>query len=79
MITNNYVMQAAQRGLTAAAARYSAVRGALSMMGPLTWAFFGTELALAAIGTDYGRVARAVFALAQVRLVRTQGFSSARP
>ncbi len=46
------------------------------MLGPLTWAFFGTEMALAAIGTDYGRLARAVFALAQVRLVRTQGFSS---
>ena len=46
------------------------------MLGPLTWAFFGTELALAAIGTDYGRIARAVFALAQIRLVRTQGFSA---
>ena len=43
------------------------------------WAIFGAELALAAIGTDYGRVARAVFALAQVRLVRTHGFSSPQP
>ena len=73
------MFQAAQTGLTAAAARYSAVRGALSTLGPVMWAFFGVELALAAIGTDYGRIARAVFALAQVRLVRTHGFSSPQP
>ena len=66
----------AQTGLTTAAVRYSTVRGALSTLGPVMWAFFGAELALAAIGTDYGRVARAVFALAQIRLVRTHGFSS---
>lgn len=33
------------------------------------------DLALKAMGSDHGRVARAVFALAQVRLIRTQGWT----
>jgi uncharacterized protein YaaW (UPF0174 family) len=68
-------LQAAQKGVTSAAARYSALQGAMSAVGPLLWAWLGMDLALKSIGTDYGRIARAIFALAQVRLVRTAGFS----
>ena len=71
-----HMLQAAQKGVTVAAARYSAVRGALGMLGPAMWALLGIDLALKAIGTDYGRIVRAVFALAQIRLLRTHGFSS---
>lgn len=67
-------MQAASRGLTRAAAQYSTVRGALGMLGPLMWAYLGADLALKAIGTDYGRLVRAIFALSQIRLLRTHGF-----
>lgn len=58
--------QAAQKGLTAATARYSAVQGALSFIGPVMWGWLAVDVALKAIGTDYGRVIRAVFILAQV-------------
>ena len=74
--TSTRMLQAAQKGVTVAAARYSAVRGALGMLGPAMWALLGIDLALKAIGTDYGRIVRAVFALAQIRLLRTHGFSS---
>jgi hypothetical protein len=40
------------------------------------WGWLLLDLARAALGTDYARVIRAVFVLAQVRLVATQGFSN---
>ncbi|CAL5227452.1 g10419 [Coccomyxa viridis] len=70
-------VQAASNNLTVAAARYSAVRGALGMLGPLMWTYFGTDLALKALGTDYSRLVRAIFALCQIRLLRTHGFVNA--
>ncbi|EFJ44503.1 hypothetical protein VOLCADRAFT_95192 [Volvox carteri f. nagariensis] len=70
------MLEAAQRSLTAATARYSALRGALSFLGPLLWGWLAVDLALKAVGTDYARVVRAVFLLSQVRLVRTHGFVS---
>ncbi len=67
-------LQAAQKGLTAATARYSAVQGALSFLGPVMWGWLAADLALKAVGTDYARIIRAVYVLAQVRLVKTYGF-----
>lgn len=69
--------QAAQQGLTAAAARYAAVRGALALLGPLMWASLAVDLVNVSLGTDYARVVKAVFALAQIRLLRTRGFCNA--
>ena len=40
------------------------------------WAVFAAELLLKSCGTDHARLSRAVFALAQVRLLRTGGFST---
>jgi hypothetical protein len=59
-------VQASQQGLTSAAARYGAARGMLSVLGPVMWALFAGELAVKSIGTDYGRVVRAMYTLAQV-------------
>lgn len=70
-------LQAAQKGLTTATARYSAVQGALAFLGPVMWSWLAVDLALASLGTDYARVIKAVFVLAQVRLVRTHGFVQA--
>lgn len=68
-------VQAAHRGLTAVAVRYSTVRSALSMLGPLMWAWLGADLVLKSVGTDYSRIIKTVFALAQVRLLRTYGLA----
>lgn len=56
----------AQCSVATAAARYGAARSALGLLGPLTWAWLGADLVMRALGTDYCRVVRAVFALAQV-------------
>ena len=62
--------------MTAAASRYAAARSLLGVVGPLMWASTALELLLVSIGTDWGRVCKAVFFLAQIRLLRTHGFSS---
>jgi hypothetical protein len=41
-------------------------QGALSFLGPLMWGWLAVDLALKSIGTDYARIIRAVFILAQV-------------
>ena len=66
--------QAAQAGLTNAAARFGTVSGALSLLGPAMWTWLAADLALKSIGTDYGRLVKAIYALAQIRLLRTHGF-----
>ena len=67
-------MQAAQAGLTSAATRYGTVSGALSMLGPVMWGWLAADLALQSIGTDFQRITKAIYALAQIRLLRTRGF-----
>eukprot|EP00798_Chlamydomonas_sp_ICE-L_P005100 gene5100-34900_t len=69
------MLEAAQKGVTVATARYSAMQGVLSFLGPVMWGWLAMDLALKSIGTDYARIIRAVFFLAQVRLVRTKGFT----
>ncbi|KIY99117.1 hypothetical protein MNEG_8844 [Monoraphidium neglectum] len=70
---------AAQRGLTGAAARYGALRGAMAFVGPVMWGWLAVDLGMMAIGTDYSRIIRAVFVLAQVRLLCTHGWCAAEP
>lgn len=57
------------------AARFGAVRSALALLSPVMWTWLGVDLAMKSIGTDYARIVRTVFALAQVRLIRTHGFT----
>lgn len=40
------------------------------------WAWLALDLVRAAVGTDYARVVRAVYILAQVRLVATHGWTN---
>jgi uncharacterized protein YaaW (UPF0174 family) len=69
----NYVaMKTAQQGMAASAARYGAVRGVFSFLGPIMWSWFLADLGWRAISTNYGRVIPAIFALAQIRLTRAE-------
>eukprot|EP00850_Spirogloea_muscicola_P012103 SM000077S21577 [mRNA] locus=s77:281747:285134:+ [translate_table: standard] len=65
----------ARQGLAGAAGRYVALRYAMSFLGPLLWGTFLADVVLQAVGTDYARVVRAIFALAQIRLTRTYGWT----
>jgi len=70
-------LQAAQRGMTLSAARYGAVRGIFSFLGPALWIWFLGDLGWRAIATNYSRVIPTVFALAQIRLIHTECFHPA--
>ena len=69
----NYVaLQMARRGMTVNAARYGAVRSVFAFIGPVMWAWFFADLGWRAIATNYGRIIPTIFALAQIRLTRSE-------
>lgn len=73
-INGKHAIRAAHKGLRIAATRYSTARVALQVMGPVLWASMLIDIACMSVGTDYSRVLRAVFCLAQIRLTRTAGW-----
>jgi uncharacterized protein YaaW (UPF0174 family) len=74
----NYVaLQMARRGMTVNAARYGTVRSIFAFMGPVMWAWFFADLGWRAIATNYGRIIPTIFALAQIRLTRTESWELA--
>lgn len=69
---NNYVaIQTASRGMALSAARYGTIRSVLSFLGPVLWSWFLADLGWRAISTNYGRIIPTIFALAQIRLTRS--------
>lgn len=62
--------------MTAAASRYAAARSLLGFIGPLVWASTALDLLWVSIGTDWARVVQAVALIAQIRLLRTQGWQN---
>lgn len=74
-VQGQIAVRTAQRGLTAAASRYAATRGILSFVGPIMWASTVVDLMRMSFGTDYTRLVRTVFALAQIRLLKTAGWT----
>lgn len=71
-IQNRVVLQAAERGMAMSAARYGAVRTVFAFVGPVLWGWFLADLGWKAIATNYGRIIPVIFALAQIRLTRTE-------
>ena len=61
----------ASRGMALNAARYGAVRGVLSCLGPALWTWFIVDLGWRAIASNYTRVIPVIFTLAQIRLTRS--------
>lgn len=70
-LENQIVLQAARKGMALSAARYGAVRTVFAVVGPLLWGWFLADLGWRAIATNYGRIIPVIFALAQIRLTRT--------
>ncbi|MGK7876107.1 MAG: YaaW family protein [Xenococcaceae cyanobacterium] len=69
---NHLALQAARRGMAMSTARYGAVRTIFAFVGPLLWGSFFADLGWRAIATNYGRIIPTIFALAQIRLTRTE-------
>lgn len=69
-VQNRVALHMASRGMAVSAARYGAVRSVFAVLGPAMWAWFFADLGWRAIATNHGRIIPAVFALAQIRLIR---------
>lgn len=71
-VADRLAVQVASRGMAASAARYGAVRTVFAALGPILWGWFLADLGWRAIATNYGRIIPVIFALAQIRLTRTE-------
>jgi len=69
---NYMAIQTARQGMTASTARYGAVRSAFAFLGPMLWTWFLADLGWRSISTNYGRIIPTIFALAQIRLTRSE-------
>lgn len=69
---NYMAVQTARQGMAASAARYGAVRSAFAFLGPVMWTWFFADLGWRSISTNYGRIIPTIFALAQIRLTRSE-------
>ncbi|KAJ3677065.1 hypothetical protein LUZ60_002789 [Juncus effusus] len=65
---------AARQGLAHAASRYLGLRSLMTLVGPLMWGTFLADVVIQMLGTDYARIIRAIYAFAQIRLTRTNGW-----
>ncbi len=72
LLQSQLALQGARQGMTVTAARYGAVRGIFACMGPVLWTWFFADLGWRSISTNYGRIIPIIFALAQIRLTRTE-------
>jgi len=69
----NYVaIQTARRSMATSAARYGATRSVFSFLGPVLWTWFLADLGWRSISTNYARIIPTIFALAQIRLTRSE-------
>ena len=71
------VLQGARRGMALNAARYGAMRSVFALVGPALWTWFFADIGWRAISTNYGRIIPTIFALAQIRLTRTEQWEAA--
>ncbi|XP_048130861.1 uncharacterized protein LOC115748691 isoform X1 [Rhodamnia argentea] len=61
----------AKKGFAGAASRYLGLRSMMSLLGPMLWGTFLADMVIQMLGTDYARILRAIFAFAQIRIMRT--------
>jgi len=70
-LQNYFVLQTAKQGMALNAARYAATRTVFACVGSILWGYFLVDLGWRSIATNYGRIIPTIFALAQIRLTRT--------
>lgn len=77
-LQTHVAMLAARQGLVGAASRYMALQRTSMLLGPLLWGTFFADMLIKSVGTDYARVVKAIYAFAQIRLLRTYGWTCAQ-
>lgn len=65
-----------KKGVAGAASRYLGLRSMMQLFGPMLWGTLLADVVIQMLGTDYARVLRAIYAIAQIRIQRTYKLSS---
>ncbi|KAK9726057.1 hypothetical protein RND81_05G187100 [Saponaria officinalis] len=65
--------EAMKKGLTGATSRYLGLGSLASLFGPMLWGTFLADVVIQMLGTDYIRILQAIYALAQIRILRRHG------
>ncbi|KAL3628939.1 hypothetical protein CASFOL_027985 [Castilleja foliolosa] len=68
-LESGLALLAARQGLKSAATRYLGLRGMTQLLGPLMWGTLLADVVIQMLGTDYARILRAVYALAQFEYI----------
>ncbi|XP_047311962.1 uncharacterized protein LOC124915313, partial [Impatiens glandulifera] len=75
-LESRFALLAAKQGVAGAAARYVGLRNTMTLFGPMLWGTFLADVTIQMLGTDYARILRAIYAFAQIRIMRTYRLSS---
>ncbi|KAL2342310.1 hypothetical protein Fmac_003595 [Flemingia macrophylla] len=70
---------AAKQGFLGAASRYLGFRSMITLLGPVLWGTFLADLVIQMLGTDYARILRTIYALAQARYMFYYSILSLQP
>ncbi|XP_021725107.1 uncharacterized protein LOC110692420 isoform X2 [Chenopodium quinoa] len=62
-----------KKGLTGAASKYLGFHSLAAFIGPMVWGTFLADVVIQMLGTDYIRILQAIYALAQIRILRRHG------
>nr|XP_027125631.1 uncharacterized protein LOC113742114 isoform X4 [Coffea arabica] len=65
-------LHAAKQSVAGAASRYLGIRSMMTLLGPMLWGTFLADVVVQMLGTDYARILRAIYALAQIRILHTK-------
>jgi uncharacterized protein YaaW (UPF0174 family) len=76
-IQQRLAIQTARQGMAVSAARYASMRTVFACLGPALWMWFFADLGWRSISTNYGRIIPIIYALAQIRLTRSECFEPA--
>jgi uncharacterized protein YaaW (UPF0174 family) len=71
-LRNQIALQTAKQGMALSTARYAATRSAFAVLGSALWVWFFADLGWRTIATNYGRIIPIIYALAQIRLIRSE-------
>lgn len=70
-LESRVALLAAKQGVKGAASRYIGLRSIMTLFGPMLWGILLADVVIQMLGTDYARVLRAIYAIAQIRIART--------
>ncbi|KAL8135030.1 hypothetical protein AgCh_009888 [Apium graveolens] len=70
-LESRVALLAAKQGVKGAALRYIGLRSMMTLFGPMLWGTLLADVVIQMLGTDYARILRAIYAIAQIRIART--------